>query len=67
VAKALLLARAIRVTTMAMTGESGGVLKNSADLCLCVPSRDTPRIQEGHILMGHALADLVERELFVGR
>ncbi|MGA2811944.1 MAG: D-sedoheptulose 7-phosphate isomerase [Candidatus Acidiferrum sp.] len=64
VAKALLLASAMQVTTVAMTGENGGVLKSAVDLCLCVPSGDTPRIQEGHILAGHAMADIVERELF---
>jgi D-sedoheptulose 7-phosphate isomerase len=64
VAKALLLASVMQVSTVALTGETGGVLKSSVDLCLCVPSGDTPRIQEGHILAGHAMADIVERELF---
>jgi len=64
VAKALLLGSAMHVTTIAMTGASGGLLKAAADLCLCAPSSDTPRVQEIHALSGHAIADIVERELF---
>ena len=46
-----------------MTGESGGSLKGICD-CVCIPSNDTPRIQEAHILVGHILCELVERDLF---
>ncbi len=56
-------ARSMGVATMALTGASGGALKPLADLCLCVPSSDTPRIQEAHITIGHILCDLVEAEL----
>ncbi len=51
-------------TTVGMTGASGGRLKPFVDYCVCVPSADTPRIQEGHILIGHILCELVEAELF---
>jgi len=56
-------ARSMGVATMALTGASGGALKPLVDLCLCVPSSDTPRVQEAHITIGHILCDLVEAEL----
>jgi D-sedoheptulose 7-phosphate isomerase len=54
----------MQVTTIAMTGADGGMLRSAAALCLCMPSADTPRIQEAHILTGHAIAEIVEQELF---
>ena len=49
--------------TIGLTGEKGGELARRADLCLCVPSSNTQRIQEAHLLMGHALCELIEEEL----
>jgi len=46
--------------TVGLTGADGGKLKQSCDTCLCVPSNNTPRIQEMHILIGHILCQLVE-------
>ena len=46
--------------TIALTGSSGGRLKETADILLNVPSDDTPRIQEAHITIGHILCGLVE-------
>ncbi len=60
----LKFANSIGATTIAMTGKSGGKLKEMANYCLCVTSDDTPRIQEAHILIGHILCDLVEKEMF---
>jgi len=51
------------VATMGLTGESGGQLKPLVDLCLCVPGRDTARVQEAHITIGHILCGLVEAGL----
>lgn len=62
--RALLMASALRVKTIALTGTSGGKLKGIADLCLRIPSQDTPRIQEAHILVGHTISEIVEAELF---
>jgi D-sedoheptulose 7-phosphate isomerase len=62
--RALLMAGALRMKTVALAGHNGGKLKNVADLCLCVPSQDAPRIQEAHILIGHTLSEIVEAELF---
>ena len=49
---------------IAMTGSDGGELKNHCLLLINVPSNDTPRIQEAHILIGHILCELVEQALF---
>jgi len=46
------------------TGEGGGKLKGLCHYCLEVPSRNTPRIQEMHITIGHILCELVEEEIF---
>lgn len=61
---ALCAAKRKDMVAVGMTGESGGQLKDEADYCICIPSRDTPRIQEGHILVGHVLSELVEQALF---
>ncbi len=52
------------VLTVGMTGADGGSLAERCDLCLRVPSDETPRVQEAHMLIGHALCEFVERELF---
>ena len=57
-------AKEIGVRTIAMTGETGGKMKDCADILLNVPSNDTPRIQECHILIGHILCELVETAIF---
>lgn len=64
VVNALETARLKGMVTVGMTGESGGLLKSHADFCMQVPSRETARIQECHIVIGHILCDYVEEELF---
>lgn len=64
VVRAVSVAREMKVHTVALTGASGGELRNAVDHCICVPSNETPRIQECHILIGHIMADLVERTVF---
>jgi len=59
-------ARRLGCATVAMTGGSGGLLADSVDDAFVVPSSDTPRIQETHITLGHALCALVE-EILVRR
>jgi D-sedoheptulose 7-phosphate isomerase len=58
------VAREKKVITMGFTGETGGKLKDISDLLLNVPSTDTPRIQESHIMIGHIICELVEANLF---
>jgi D-sedoheptulose 7-phosphate isomerase len=50
--------------TIGMTGRSGGKLRSLVKDCLCVPSNETPRVQECHTLIGHTLSQIVEQELF---
>jgi D-sedoheptulose 7-phosphate isomerase len=64
VMKALQTARDIGMVTVGMTGSSGGKMKNLCDFLLNVPSNDTPRIQESHILIGHIFCELVEKQMF---
>ena len=61
---AISTARKIGLKTIGLTGRSGGNLRNAVDYCICVPSNETPRIQECHILVGHIISELVEREIF---
>lgn len=46
------------------TGESGGQMKDLCDILINVPSKDTPRIQEAHITIGHIICEIVEKKLF---
>ena len=64
VVDALKLARQKGLLTIGFTGQSGGKMKEVVDLCLYVPSDDTPRIQEAHITVGHIICEIVEKELF---
>ena len=64
VIKSLESAKKLGIKTVGMTGKSGGKMKDMVDYCICVPSDETPRIQECHILIGHILCAAVEKELF---
>ena len=57
-------AQELGMTTIGLTGESGGEMKHCSDILINVPSNDTPRIQECHILIGHIICELVEAEIF---
>jgi D-sedoheptulose 7-phosphate isomerase len=61
---ALDVARAKNLYTVGFTGESGGKMNGRTEMLFRVPSRQTPRIQETHILLGHIICELVDRELF---
>lgn len=54
------------VITVALVGRDGGKMGAMADYAIIVPSNATPRIQESHILIGHILCDIIEKELFGG-
>src|SRR5436305_4487307 len=58
------VARAKGLFTVGFTGETGGKLNDRVEVLFRVPSRETPRIQETHALLGHILCELVDRELF---
>ena len=57
-------AKAKEMTVVAFTGKDGGKLKEYADFLINIPSTDTPRIQECHILIGHIICQLVEEKFF---
>jgi D-sedoheptulose 7-phosphate isomerase len=61
---AMKIAREKGVLVIALTGTTGGKMKEFADILLNVPSNDTPRIQESHILLGHIICELVEKNIF---
>lgn len=60
--EAVKVAKRLGLTTIALTGASGGDLKRTCDISISVPSEDTPRIQESHCLIGHIICELVEEE-----
>jgi len=62
--KALEVANKIGVITVGMTGESGGKIIDICKYLINVPSKYTPRIQEAHIMIGHIICEIVEKELF---
>lgn len=62
--KAFETARSKGMATIGLTGSTGGKMKECSDLLLNVPSNDTPRIQESHILLGHIICQLVEEQYF---
>ncbi len=64
VLEALRVARSRGLTTVLLTGEDPGPMGAEVDHCVCVPSRETPRIQEAHILIGHTFCEAVERVVF---
>lgn len=57
-------AKAKKVITIGFTGATGGKMKDAGDYLLNVPSADTPRIQESHIMVGHIICELVEAKIF---
>ena len=58
------VAKENQIITIGLTGENGGKMKTLSDVLINVPSTDTPRIQETHILIGHIICELVESNLF---
>lgn len=64
VIKAIQAAKELNMLTIGLTGEKGGKMEKLCDYIIKIPSKDTPRIQEAHILVGHIICELVEKELF---
>ncbi len=62
--KALTEARGKGLVTVGFTGESGGKMLDLCDFCIRIPSRETPKIQEGHIVIGHILCGIIESSIF---
>jgi len=66
VLRALDAAREKNLPTIGLTGRRGGKMRERVDLCLCVPSDCTPRIQEAHLVIAHILCRLVETSVIPG-
>jgi len=64
IVKAFEAAKSLGITTIGFTGAGGGKMKELSDILFNVPSNDTPRIQESHILLGHIICQLVEEKVF---
>ena len=64
IVKAFEAAKTLGITTIGFTGAGGGKMKELSDILFNVPSTDTPRIQESHILLGHIICQLVEEKVF---
>ena len=64
VIKALEEAKKKNIITIGFTGKANGNMKPYCDFLINIPSDDTPRIQECHLMLGHAICELVEKELF---
>jgi len=62
--RALETAHVLGMITIGLTGQSGGEMKNLCDFLITVPSDDTPRIQESHIMIGHIICEFVESSIF---
>lgn len=62
--EAFKVARQKQMITIGFTGETGGQMKELSDHLFNVPSKDTPRIQESHIMLGHIICQLVEEQYF---
>jgi D-sedoheptulose 7-phosphate isomerase len=61
--RAIEAGRNYKVSVIGLTGELGGQMRNLCDLCICVPSKSTARIQEMHITIGHAICEILEERL----
>jgi D-sedoheptulose 7-phosphate isomerase len=64
IVKAFESGRNLGMITIGFTGMSGGIMKEMSDVLFNVPSSDTPRIQESHIMVGHIICQLVEENVF---
>lgn len=66
IVKAFETARSKGITTVGFTGATGGKMQELSDFLLNIPSTDTPRIQESHIMLGHIICELTEAAIFKG-
>jgi D-sedoheptulose 7-phosphate isomerase len=64
VIEALNAADEIGIFTVALTGQSGGKVAGTVDVCIQVPSNDTPRVQEACMHLGHTICEIIEQEMF---
>lgn len=58
------MAKEMNIKTVALVGDNGGMMRNMADIALCVPANTSAHIQEMHITVGHLICDLIEKEFY---
>jgi D-sedoheptulose 7-phosphate isomerase len=66
VLEAVRVAKGLGIPVIGLTGQTGGQLRDLADICICVPERETFKIQEYHLPIYHALCAMLEAEFFGG-
>jgi D-sedoheptulose 7-phosphate isomerase len=64
VIEAIITARQAGLFTVVLTGRSGGQVAERADICIRVPTNDTPRVQEACLHLGHTICEIIENEMF---
>jgi D-sedoheptulose 7-phosphate isomerase len=64
IVRAIHASRAAGIPVVGFTGQGGGAMAELCDICLRMPSTETPKIQEGHELLGHMICGLIEHEMF---
>jgi D-sedoheptulose 7-phosphate isomerase len=64
IVNAFIKSKELGIKRISLTGEGGGEMKQNSEITISVKSKDTPRIQESHILIGHIICELVESSLF---
>lgn len=64
VVSAFEMAKEMNIKTVALVGEKGGLMRDMADIALCVPADTSAHIQEMHITIGHLICDLIEKEFY---
>jgi len=62
--RAIHAAKTAGLTVIGFTGQSGGQMREHCDICFCMPSPETPKVQEGHEFIGHLLCGMIEQEMF---
>jgi D-sedoheptulose 7-phosphate isomerase len=62
--KAIKIAKSKGIITVGLSNKNGGKMKNLCDYCICIPSKNTARVQEAHIMIGHIICAIVEKKLF---
>lgn len=58
------MAKEMNIKTVALVGDNGGMMRDMADIALCVPANTSAHIQEMHITVGHLICDLIEKEFY---
>lgn len=62
----LMQAKKMKISTIGFTGQGGGEMNSYCDFLIQIPTSETPKIQEGHALLGHILCGLIENKMFSG-